>query len=370
MNSGKTMNVNKEDAKAIEVDYLILGQGLCGTLLSRCLLQAGKSIAVIDESKPLTASKVASGVINPVTGRRIVRTWRIEELLPFAWDAYTSFGHELGVELVSRCNILDFHPSHQMEEAFEQRLPEEPQYLRRAEEEDQWKTYFHYHYGVCEINPCLLVDLHTMLSCWRRKLIADNLLFDEVFDWGNCTVQPNNVIYKNITARKIICCEGVAGFENPYFKNLPYSRMKGEALIVSIPGLPRTNIYKQGLNIVPWKDDLWWIGSTYEWDFKDAAPTPAWRKKVEEQLKYWLKFPFETVDHLASERPANMERRPFVGAHPQHPAVAIFNGMGAKGCSLAPFFARQLTDHLVEGLPIYADADVKRFEKMLLRKMN
>ncbi len=87
------------------------------------------------------------------------------------------------------------------------------------------------------------------------------------------------------------------------------------------------------------------------------------------QLKYWLKIPFEIADHLASVRPANMERRPFVGLHPKYSSVAILNGMGTKGCSLAPFFARQLTDNLTEGKPIYADADVKRFEKILAREM-
>lgn len=81
-------------------------------------------------------------------------------------------------------------------------------------------------------------------------------------------------------------------------------------------------------------------------------------------------MPFEIVDHIASVRPANMERRPFVGLHPKFSAVVILNGMGAKGCSLAPFFAKQLADHLVEGKLIYADADVKRFEKILARRMN
>ena len=146
--------------------------------------------------------------------------------------------------------------------------------------------------------------------------------------------------------------------------------MKGEALIASIPGLPRTNTYKQGINIVPWKNDLFWIGSTYEWDFKDLLPTPGWRKKVEEQLSYWLKLPFTIVDHLASERPANMERRPFVGLHPHYPEIGILNGMGAKGCSVAPFFAKQLTDFLIRGNPIYADADVGRFAKTLSRTMD
>jgi hypothetical protein len=38
-----------------------------------------------------------------------------------------------------------------------------------------------------------------------------------------------------------------------------------------------------------------------------------------------------------------------------------------KGCSLVPFFAKQLTDNLVYQLPIAKDADVNRFAKILTR---
>src|SRR5215210_2108200 len=107
------------------IDYLIIGQGLCGTFLSYYLLKAGKEVIVIDKNEPFTASKVASGVINPVTGRRIVRTWRIEELLPFAVNAYTELGNEFGESLVKQHSVLDFHPTLQMKEAFEKRLSEE-----------------------------------------------------------------------------------------------------------------------------------------------------------------------------------------------------------------------------------------------------
>jgi hypothetical protein len=48
----------------------------------------------------------------------------------------------------------------------------------------------------------------------------------------------------------------------------------------------------------------------------------------------------------------------------------VFNGMGTKGCSLAPFFAHQFYSNLTDGTPIYADADVCRFRKALLRQMN
>ena len=65
----------------MQVDTLIIGQGLCGSFLSWNLLKAGQRVMVVDRANPYTATKVASGVINPVTGRRIVRTWEIETFI-------------------------------------------------------------------------------------------------------------------------------------------------------------------------------------------------------------------------------------------------------------------------------------------------
>jgi glycine/D-amino acid oxidase-like deaminating enzyme len=65
-----------------KVTYLIVGQGLAGTWLSYYLSQQGISFVIINSASQASASKVASGVINPVTGRRMVQTWIIEEVLP------------------------------------------------------------------------------------------------------------------------------------------------------------------------------------------------------------------------------------------------------------------------------------------------
>jgi len=78
-----------------------------------------------------------------------------------------------------------------------------------------------------------------------------------------------------------------------------------------------------------------------------------------------LKIPFIIKDHLASLRPATIERRPFVGLHPQHNNMAIFNGMGTKGCSLAPWFAKQFADHLVSNVSLDPLCDIKRFHRIL-----
>ncbi len=113
---------------------------------------------------------------------------------------------------------------------------------------------------------------------------------------------------------------------------------------------------------------LWWVGSNYAWEFDNANPTKEFREKTEQFLKEWLKMPFRINDHLSGIRPATLERRPFVGLHSLHTNIGILNGMGTKGCSLTPFFSRQLVDKLLYGTPINAEADVSRFQKILSRK--
>ena len=349
-------------------NYIIVGQGVSGTFLSWYLINAGKKVLVIDEQKPFTASKVASGVINPVTGRRIVRTWMIETLMPFAFEAYTTIGNELGVSVISQKNILDFHPTPQMVLAFKERLPEESDYLRVPQNESDYQQYFKIPFGIGEINPCYLVDVNILLIEWRKKLKNQNLLLEEVFDIEQLMTHNSEFItYNGITAAKIIFADGASGADNPYFKLLPYAKNKGQAIIAQIPNLPRTNIFKQGISIVPWQDDLWWIGSTYEWDFKDLNPSAEFKNKVAQQLAAWLKLPYKIVDHIAAERPANLERRPFIGLHPIYLNIGIFNGMGTKGCSLAPYFAKQFTESLVNSTPIIPLVNVQRFTKVLSR---
>jgi glycine/D-amino acid oxidase-like deaminating enzyme len=349
----------------MQTEYIIVGQGICGTFLSYYLTKKGIHHIVIDESKPQTASKVASGVINPITGRRLVRTWMIEDVMPFAVNAYKQLEKELNCNLIRQTNIIDFHTTPQMKLAFDERLPQEQEYLSIVNNLQQFDNYFNYHFGAGEINPCWLIDINILISEWRKKLEPNNALLDGNFDLKELKIESFGITYKNIKASKIIFCDGVSGAENPWFKLLPYAPNKGEVLIAEFDNLPRSNIYKTNLSIVPWKDNLFWVGSTYEWKFEHPNPTEIFRQKTETLLKQWLKVPFKIVEHLSSVRPANIERRPFVGFHPLHPQIGILNGMGTKGCSLAPYFANEFAEHLANNAVINLSVDIKRFTKVL-----
>src|SRR5688572_21919724 len=113
----------------MQVDVLIIGQGLCGTHLSWWLHQEGKSFVVLDDNNENSASKVAAGIINPVTGRRYVYSWMIDTVMPFAFDTYMAMSQYLEVDIIRPKSIIDFFPSPQMREAFVTRITEDDTFL-------------------------------------------------------------------------------------------------------------------------------------------------------------------------------------------------------------------------------------------------
>jgi glycine/D-amino acid oxidase-like deaminating enzyme len=366
----------------MHVEFLIIGQGISGTFLSYYLFKEKRSFIVIDNNDNNSPSRVAAGIINPVTGRRMVTVWMANEILPFAWKAYQEIGNELNINAISQKNIIDFFPNPFMRENFLKRLNEGNEYIGSVADEKQYQQYFNYEFGCGEIKPVYTAHLETLLPAWRNKLQQGKFLLEEDFEIEKLVIADRSLKWSDpdgqtITADKIIFCDGAGSYDNPYFKQLPFAPNKGESLIIEIPGLPVINIYKKGILLTPLLADpdhfgkgsepLFWAGSNYSWEYDNADPTATFRNSTESALKEWLKIPFKVLEHKAGIRPATLERRPFVGMHPHYPAIGILNGMGTKGCSLAPFFAKQFTEHLVHGRSITPEADVSRFKKILMR---
>jgi glycine/D-amino acid oxidase-like deaminating enzyme len=352
----------------MQVDFLIVGQGISGTWLSYYLQKVKRSFLVIDNNDPLSASRLAAGIINPVTGRRHVQVWMAEEILPNTLEAYTKLGTELGIKAISSKTLIDFFPSPQMRVSFMERVNEKADYINEHNDPGQFLSQFNYEFGCGEIKPVYTVHLESILPAWRQQLLDNNLLIEESFDASQLIIDEEGIAYKDIKAGHIIFCNGIAAADHPYFRLLPFAPNKGELLILSIPAIEPGHIYKKGMMLAPLSTPgQWWLGSSYAWEFDHPAPTNEFRERSAALLSHWLKVPFTIEEHLAGIRPATLERRPFVGLHPVYRRAGILNGMGTKGCSLAPFFAKQLSDHLCHGNPIHPEADIKRFARILSR---
>lgn len=351
----------------MKIEFLIIGQGISGTWLSYYLQKEKRSFVIIDNNQENSATRVAAGIINPVTGRRIVKTWMIDELLSFLVPAYKDLGDHLGINAIEQKILVDFHPTPQMKLAFDERLKENADFLFHPTDQNKYADIFKDDFGFGEVAPCYVINLNEIISLWRNKLSSARQLIEENFELKELFQTETGITYKNITAEKIIFCDGIHSAVNPFFKSLPFSLNKGEAIILESTSIPSDHIFKKGMMLTAIDKNIFWIGSNYLWEFNDDKPTEQFRQQTEAFLNNWLKVPFKLLDHKAAIRPANIERRPFVGLHPSQRNIGTLNGMGTKGCSLAPFFAKQLVDHLLYKKEILPEADIKRFSKILTR---
>jgi glycine/D-amino acid oxidase-like deaminating enzyme len=348
------------------VDYLIIGQGISGTMLSWFLHKEGKSFIVLDEEQEASASRTAAGIINPVTGRRYVYTWMIDEVMPFAVQSYKELSEHLDSKFVFEKSIIDFFPSPDMRTAFVQSIDRNDTYLHAFPDQNHFNQYFHHEFGCGKIHPAYLVNVQVLMASWKKHLLERDSIRNERFNPDHLDVKDDSVTYQDITAQKIIFCDGIAGLQYPWFRLLPFAPNKGEALIIHSEELTNEHIFKNRLILAPLPvQHTYWVGSNYQWEFRDDHPSEEFLAATTKHLKKWLKVPFKVLFHKASVRPATVERRPFVGLHPRFPSIGILNGLGTKGTSLAPFFAHQLVQHLVHHFPITEEADVRRFARIL-----
>jgi glycine/D-amino acid oxidase-like deaminating enzyme len=185
---------------------------------------------------------------------------------------------------------------------------------------------------------------------------------EEHFEIAALRSEADFVSYKDLRAHSIIFCEGAAAGQNPYFKNLPFVPAKGECLILHIPDFYSDKIINGEVFIMPWnKPDEYYCGSTHDWYFDDALPSEKGRRELLGGLQVILKSRYKILEHHAAIRPTVKDRRPFIGFTKLNSRVGIFNGMGTKGISLTPYFARHFVGHLTTGEPLMNEVDINRF---------
>lgn len=348
----------------MKTQYLIVGQGIAGSTLARALMQRNQEVMVIDDGHKHSSSTKAAGTVNPITGRRYVKTWLCDTLLPFAKHYYQEAEKEFGQRFFYPRNIAFVFSSVTMQNDWLLR-PEtkESDYVEQPTDIELYKSELHDVVGGVEFGGGGRIDMPLFMDCVQKTLRQEQRYREESFDYEVLEIDKDVVRYKDIVAQNIIFCEGAqAASQNPYFRQLPFNLAKGEILLVKIPNYSLHNklVKHKQLFIIQLQQDLYWVGSAYIRQFQDDQPTAAERQALEMQLQEILKIPFEVIGHWAGVRPTVKDRRPFIGQHPSHHNVFIFNGLGAKGSYAAPFFAEHFVAHLLEGLPLMREADIKR----------
>lgn len=333
-------------------------------MLAWFLHKAGKKILVIDEYRTHSASLIAAGVTNPVTGRRLVKTWLADELIPFAAATYTELENLTGQKFYEPLRIVRLFDSIKAQNDWSARcaMPEYAPYLNNANLIKLDNHFVNNPYGGFEIEGGSKLDMPGFLNAIREFLRTTESVWEEKFSFHDLAVTEEKVIYRGIEAGMIIFAEGVEALHNPFFNFLPFQPAKGERLLVEIENFPYRFMLKSDVLLVPsGKDNLYYAGATHESHFENDQPSEKGKEELLQGLAGVLSCPYRVVDHSAAVRPAVKGRRPLIGIHPQHKRVGIFNGMGTKGVSLAPCLANNFTQHLLQSTTLIPEVDINRF---------
>ncbi len=330
-------------------DFIIVGQGIAGTLLAHSLIENGKSVFIIDNNHEGSASKVAAGIVNPITGKNYVCSWRINEFLPVARDVYDDIATKLNISTYTEVNIVRTLESSEAENNWLARTADDmvSDYLLGTANIDEFYGKVRPAFGYGELTGTLQVHLSDILEAYKMEFIKNDQILFEYFDYNILSHTSDFLEYKHIKGKEIVFCEGYKGMDNPFFKNMGFGPSKGEVLHIKITGADFNKMYKDKIFIVRLYDDIYWVGSGYEWDIPDDQPTEAARNKLLGELDRMLLLPYEVIDHKAAIRPTMHNRRPILVSHPDISGMHMFNGLGTKGSSIGPYAARKYAQYLI-----------------------
>jgi len=220
------------------LDYLIIGQGITGTMLAWELLSRGYKIKLVDKYDVSSPSSIAAGVINPVTGRRMVKTWMADTLLPKAYESYQNLSNTLDFECFTQMPIYRFTNSTRDLNDWLAKANEEP--LIRPMTQDEVVP------GAPAGGVIILgggiVHMQKLIEASRKLWEKSGILQKASFQINELRITEQHVEWRNHIATKMVFCEGFHASANPMFHHLPFVLTKGELLTIEHHSLPEDKI--------------------------------------------------------------------------------------------------------------------------------
>ncbi|MBD3637231.1 MAG: FAD-binding oxidoreductase [Crocinitomicaceae bacterium] len=338
-----------------EKKYIIIGWGLAGSTLAWQFYLEGVPCTVYD-SRENHCSRVAAGMINPIVFKRLTKGWKVDILMPYAKGFYSKVEETLGVSLLSNKKIVRVFSS-----------VEEQNNWASLEGDGRFDAYLnpvddldHPHvnapFGVGKVNSLGNLDINLYLDKSKEFLSENGVEFIN---------RP--FMSKMLDRDEYIYCQGYKLTMNPFFQHLKLKLAHGDVLTIKAPDLKYDDILNKNMFVLPLGDDLYRIGSTYNWEMTEPVPTEAGKNELLERLRSFCSFDFEIVSHEGGIRPTVQDRRPLLGTHPVRKGMHVFNGLGTKGVSIAPYYANMMFNYLVNNKDLDPEVDINRFKKHFMR---
>jgi len=344
------------------VDTLIVGFGLAGLTYAETLRQHQRSFHIIDKANG-GSSVIAAGIYNPTVLKRFNMTWKGEEFHTAALPFYKAIEKRLSTQFVYPYTILKLFTQtsdHNQWSVASDRVAMS-NFLDPKINKDAL-VGIKSPLGYAAVRQCGRIDTTALIQAYSAS-ISDQIT-QASFDHSQIKISSSQITYRDITAKRIVFCEGYAMINNPFFNQLPLVGSKGQILIIDAPELKLDSILKGPIFIAPLGGNKFWAGASFEQKDKSLSITAEGTQWLKDKIDQMIDVPYAIDKQITHIRPTVKDRRPLLGTHKQYTSVHLFNGMGSRGVLTAPTAANWLFNH-IEGQGILPkEANINRFEKI------
>lgn len=346
-----------------QIDYIIVGQGLAGSCVAVQLLKLGRRILVIDQPRANSATRIAAGLFNPVTGKKMTKTWLADTIFPYLHMFYRDVEAKTGKSFFNAIPL--YRPFISIEEQNEwMARSAEPGYSGYVERifTSPAVPGVNDPFGGLLLKQCGYINTSGFMQAVRQWIELGNEFRSEDFDENLVSVDAEGIEYQGWKAKHLILCQGTS--IGRWFGWLPVRALKGETITVRSEFDP-PYIVNRGVYVVPSENKREFrVGATYDFLGKNENITDEARHELEDKFREIVSKSFEVADQQWGFRPTTPDRRPILGSHPENDRIVAFNGLGTKGVSLAPFFSEVLIQSLENAAGITKEADVNRYKSV------
>lgn len=344
-----------------DVDYIIVGLGIAGLTFCEHLLENRKSFIVIaDNETPATA--VSGGVFNPTVLKRFTLAWQGMEFYKYSLEFYNNLQSRLDTTFIDEKPIFRIIKS----------IEEQNDWVVASDKKElgvflspkiisNTNKAINTSFGFGKVTNTATINTELLLQKYGNDLQKNGKLISEKFQYEELRLTENGVIYKTLSAQKIIFTEGAAVIKNPFFKKELLVPNKGEYLIIKARDLKLKSLLKGPLFIIPLGEDCYKVGATYSSNDYSNNITDAARIEILRKLETMINCDYNVIDHIAGVRPTTKDRRPLLGAFPENKNIIFFNGLGTRGIIGAPWLAKTLCNSIINNTDLPSEVNINRF---------
>jgi glycine/D-amino acid oxidase-like deaminating enzyme len=344
----------------IEKDYIIVGLGIAGISFCEQLEKHGKSFIVIDGGEEGSTAK-SGGVFNPTVLKRFTAAWYASTFFPVAVNFYKHLSEKLQLKIFEETPVLRIFKS--IEEQNNWSVASDKKELQQFLSSEFLKNTnlaIEAPLGYGRVLGTAQINANNLLSGYKNYLKSKDALLSEDFQHESIQQKEKSIVYKNITAKKIIFTEGSKVVSNPFFPKQAIIGNKGEYIIIKAPSLKLEELLKGSMYVIPIGNDEYKVGATYSRDDYSINPTTAAKEEILSKANTFIKCPFEVVGQTAGVRPTTKDHRPLLGSLEESPNLIFFNGLGSRGFLMAPLLSEILFKSLEDDVAIPQEMHIKR----------